>query len=84
MIPIDSSIQPYQRSNLTESTEISENEERMYEALRQLNDSDKAIISLFLEDYSYSEIAEIIGITENNVGVRINRIKSKLKTIQNQ
>ncbi|WP_339697693.1 sigma-70 family RNA polymerase sigma factor [uncultured Roseivirga sp.] len=83
-IPIEYNDHPYQQSDLMENTEVSENEERMYDSLRQLNDSDKAIISLFLEDYSYSEIAEITGITENNVGVRINRIKSKLKTILNQ
>lgn len=34
---------------------------------------------LFLDDYSYKEIAEIIGISETNVGAKINRIKSKLK-----
>ena len=66
-----------------ETDEISENEERMYWALRQLNSSEKAMISLYLEDYSYREIASIIGINENNVGVRINRIKNKLKTILN-
>lgn len=63
------------------TTEVSENEERMYEALRALSTAEKAIISLFLEDYSYAEIADIIGISENYVGVRINRIKNKLKAI---
>ncbi|OJJ15096.1 RNA polymerase subunit sigma-70 [marine bacterium AO1-C] len=61
--------------------EISENEERMYQALRQLNDVEKAVVSLYLEDYSYQEIAQITGISENYVGVRINRIKQKLKKI---
>ncbi|TDE17557.1 RNA polymerase sigma factor [Dyadobacter psychrotolerans] len=63
---------------------ISENEERLFAALRKLNDSEKAIISLFLEDYSYQEIATITGITENYVGVKINRIKEKLKMIINK
>ncbi|WP_323756577.1 sigma-70 family RNA polymerase sigma factor [Roseivirga sp.] len=83
-ISIDYDSQISDQFHPTENTEKSENEEKMYEALRRLTDSEKAIISLFLEDYSYSEIAEITGITENNVGVRINRIKSKLKTILNQ
>lgn len=61
--------------------ELSENEERMYAAMRLLNNAEKAIISLYLGDYSYQEIAQVTGITENNVGVRINRIKIKLKTI---
>lgn len=60
---------------------ISEQEELMFRALRCLNDPEKALISLFLEDYSYKEIGEIIGISENYVGVRINRIKKKLKTL---
>ncbi len=67
-----------------QTQEVSENEERMYAVLRQLNSGEKALISLYLEDYSYKEIASIIGINENNVGVRINRIKNKLKTILNR
>ena len=62
---------------------ISENEERLFWALRKLNDSEKALISLYLEDFSYREIAEITGISETNAGVRLNRIKNKLKEIIN-
>jgi RNA polymerase sigma-70 factor (ECF subfamily) len=47
----------------------------------QLNEFDKALILLYLEDFSYVEISEIIGITETNVGSKINRIKNKLKKI---
>jgi RNA polymerase sigma factor (sigma-70 family) len=57
------------------------NEERLFRALRKLNDSEKAIISLYLDEFSYREIAEIIGLNESNVGVRLNRIKNKLKEI---
>jgi RNA polymerase sigma factor (sigma-70 family) len=64
--------------------EISEQEELMYSALRQLSDSEKALISLYLEDYSYLEIADVTGISENYVGVRLNRIKEKLKSILNK
>lgn len=64
-----------------EADDMPENEERMYEALRKLDTAERAIISLFLEDYSYSEIAQITGISENYVGVKINRIKTKLKVI---
>ncbi|CAA9195311.1 ECF RNA polymerase sigma factor SigR [Flavobacterium bizetiae] len=60
---------------------ISENEERLFWALRKLNDSEKAVISLYLEDFNYKEIAEITGISDSNVGVRLNRIKNKLKQI---
>lgn len=60
---------------------VSENEERLFWALRKLNDSEKAVISLYLEDFNYKEIAEMTGLSESNVGVRLNRIKKKLKQI---
>lgn len=59
----------------------SENEERLFEAIRTLNKAERAIIALYLEDYQYKEIAEMTGITENYVGVKVNRIKEKLKNI---
>lgn len=61
--------------------EVSENEERLFAALRKLNDAEKALISLYLDEFSYQEISKILGISESNVGVRLNRIKSKLKII---
>jgi RNA polymerase sigma factor (sigma-70 family) len=61
------------------ATNSSENEERLFSALRILTDAEKAVISLYLEDFSYQEIATITGLTESNVGVRLNRIKNKLK-----
>lgn len=48
-------------------------------AIKQLNDIDKSIITLHLDDYSNDEIAEIIGISKNNVAVKIHRIKDELK-----
>jgi RNA polymerase sigma factor (sigma-70 family) len=71
---------PEQHLPSHEST-TSENEERLFLALRKLSDSEKAVISLYLEDFSYQEIAAITGISEGNVGVRLNRIKNKLKEI---
>ncbi|TAE47764.1 MAG: sigma-70 family RNA polymerase sigma factor, partial [Cytophagales bacterium] len=53
----------------------------LYEAIATLNDIDKALIMLHLEDHSYQEIANVMGITETNVGVKLNRIKKKLKEI---
>ncbi len=48
------------------------------ECITQLDFSNRAIIILFLEDMAYKEIAEIIGISENYVAVKIKRIKAKL------
>ena len=53
----------------------------MYAAIKSLNDIDKALIFLFLEDKNYEEISETLGITEVNARVKMNRIKKKLKKI---
>ncbi|MGN7820053.1 RNA polymerase sigma factor [Chitinophaga varians] len=58
-----------------------EQQEQLFQALQQLSDAEKAIITLYLEDLSYQEIAAITGIDVNYVGVKLNRIKGKLKTI---
>jgi len=47
--------------------------------ISKLNDLDKAIMLLYLEDKSHNEIADIIGISLSNVGTKISRIKNKLK-----
>jgi RNA polymerase sigma-70 factor (ECF subfamily) len=60
------------------------NQEKLYCAINRLSDIDKAIITLYLDDFSYREIAEITGISETNTGVKINRIKSLIsKKIDN-
>ncbi|OGS70624.1 MAG: RNA polymerase subunit sigma-70 [Flavobacteria bacterium RIFCSPLOWO2_12_FULL_35_11] len=70
-----------------ESTSYDDTEEEqlklMYKAIHQLTDIDKALIFLYLEDVNYKEIAETMGISEVNARVRMNRIKTRLKTILN-
>ena len=51
----------------------------LYSFIDQLDAFNKAIILLYLEDNSYKEISEILGITETNVGTKIGRIKKQLK-----
>jgi len=53
----------------------------LYSAIKKLNEVDRAVILLYLEENSYQEIANITGTTSNNIGVRINRIKERLKKI---
>jgi len=55
----------------------------LYEAIHQLNDIEKALVFLYLEDKNYSEISETLGISEVNARVKMNRVKKKLKTILN-
>jgi len=54
---------------------------QLYDAIRQLSEVDRGIILLYLEEKSYKEIADIIGTSSNNIGVRIKRIKERLKKI---
>lgn len=56
-------------------------EEQLYAAIRKLDDGDKAIVGLYLENMSYAEMARITGLTENYLGVRLNRIKKKIKEL---
>jgi RNA polymerase sigma factor (sigma-70 family) len=58
---------------------IEEQVKAMYAAIGELSKIDKAIVMLYLEDYSYNDIGEMMGITANNVAVKMNRIKTKLK-----
>lgn len=55
----------------------------MYKAVYQLNDIEKALIFMYLEDKDYQEISETLGISEVNARVKMNRIKGKLKKILN-
>ena len=71
--------------NITENQNNTESEkkDKLYLAINQLSDIEKAIIILYLEDFNYNEIAEITGISENYTGVRINRIKTQFIRILN-
>jgi RNA polymerase sigma-70 factor (ECF subfamily) len=55
----------------------------LLQAISNLNEIDKSIMLLYLEEKSYDEIAEILGISKSNVGVRINRAKELLKKTLN-
>lgn len=50
----------------------------LYDEIAQLDEIDRSVALLMLDGFSYKEMAEILGITESNVGVKINRIKKKL------
>ena len=69
------------------SNDYDDTEERqlkaLYEAIRHLNDIDKALIFLYLESKPYKEISETLGISEVNARVKMNRAKDKLKKTLN-
>ncbi|CAL2083856.1 RNA polymerase sigma-70 factor, ECF subfamily [Tenacibaculum sp. 190524A05c] len=69
------------------SVDYDDTEERqlksLYKAIQNLNDIDKALVFLYLEDKSYRDISETLGISEVNARVKMNRAKDKLKKILN-
>ncbi|PWW30598.1 RNA polymerase sigma factor [Chryseobacterium sp. AG844] len=71
-------------SSLTMEYEEDEDNEhklkKMYKAIYELSHVEKALIMMYLEDKSYREIGEILGITEGNARVKMNRAKNNLKT----
>lgn len=58
--------------------------DELYLLINRLNKFEKAIILLWLEERDYEEIASIVGISKNNVAVKLNRIKEKLRKMSNQ
>lgn len=69
--------------NITDHTgaDLEEKFQKLQWAIRQLTEIERAMIMMALEEISYEEIAETIGITQNNVRVRMNRIREKLKKL---
>jgi RNA polymerase sigma-70 factor (ECF subfamily) len=55
----------------------------LYRAIKKLTFLEQTLVSLYLEDVKYKEIANILGISEKNVGVKLTRIKKKLSNILN-
>ena len=56
---------------------------QLYKGISNLNDIEKALIFMYLEDKDYQEISEVLGITQINARVRMNRVKNKLKQLLN-
>jgi RNA polymerase sigma-70 factor, ECF subfamily len=68
--------------NISESGDESEDDlQKLQWAIRQLNEIDRAMIMMALEEVPYEDIAETIGISQNNVRVRMNRIREKLRKL---
>lgn len=55
--------------------------EQLYEAIHQLPKTDAALVLLYLDELSYREMAEVLGISEGNVGVKLNRAKKALSAL---
>lgn len=55
--------------------------ERLYVAIRQLPKADAALVLLHLDGLGYRDMADVLGITENNVGVKLNRARQALAAL---
>jgi RNA polymerase sigma-70 factor (ECF subfamily) len=66
-------------ANSVVSPDRAEAAQRLYRAMRDLSEADRAIMALHLDGYSHPEIAELMGIVSNHVGVKLFRIKQQLK-----
>ncbi|MDT8394651.1 MAG: RNA polymerase sigma factor [Bacteroidales bacterium] len=67
------------QANILDKMSKNESLHLLLKAIHNLNEIDKSIMLLYLEEKSYDEIAGIIGISKSNVGVRINRARKVLK-----
>lgn len=71
----------FQIADDNESATRREQFQMLENAINQLSEIEKAVIMLYLDEIPYEEIAETLGITQNNVRVKMNRIREKLKKI---
>lgn len=67
--------------DLPQPEDDNQHRQQLFDALKQLDDADKALMALYLDDLSYEEIAEITGISENYVGVKLTRIRNRITQI---
>jgi RNA polymerase sigma factor (sigma-70 family) len=55
--------------------------DRLYSAIEKLNEAEKSLVLLWLDELSYEEISSITGMNINNLGVKLTRIRAKLKLL---
>ena len=77
-VPLTVDIDPFEADNPK-----TEQVRKLHDLISQLELIDRSLVLLWLEGISYDEIGAIIGITPNNVGVRLMRIKDKLVKMSN-
>jgi len=79
--PTDPEQLPTELQDIQYAADKEEQLQLLYEAIDRLTEVEKALTMLYLEDRSYQEMEEILGISQNNLRVKMNRIKDKLRKI---
>jgi RNA polymerase sigma-70 factor, ECF subfamily len=72
---------PEQVQDVQYYREKDEQIQQLYAAINHLTEVEKALVMLYLEDKTYHEMEEILGINENNLRVKMNRIKEKIRKL---
>jgi RNA polymerase sigma-70 factor (ECF subfamily) len=75
----DPELLPAELQDIQYSGEKEEQLQLLYKAINKLTEVEKALTMLYLEDKSYQEMEDILGISQNNLRVKMNRIKDKLR-----
>jgi len=79
--PTDPEQLPTELQDIQYPAEKDEQLQQLYAAIEKLTEVEKALTMLYLEDKTYLEMEEILGISQNNLRVKMNRIKEKLRKI---
>ncbi len=70
--------------NSAEQAQHRDTVEQLYKAINQLPKTEAALVLLYLDELSYREMAEVLGISESNVGVKLNRAKKALSELMKE
>jgi RNA polymerase sigma-70 factor, ECF subfamily len=81
ILSVDPGDLPAGMEDLQYGREQEEQLRQLYAAIDRLTELEKAVVMLYLEDKSYEEMEEILGIRQNNLRVKMNRIKEKLRKL---
>ncbi len=86
LLRLDSRAINIYKTDVVENGQIEQQKQlnQLRKCIKKLNEADKAVITLYLEELPYKEISQVTGLTENNIAVKIKRIKKKLLNCLNQ
>lgn len=74
---------PFDLSDTDYNEQHDENLNQLYTAIGKLNETEKAIVMLYLDNKSYEEMEDVLGINQGTLRVKMNRIKDKLRNLTN-
>ncbi len=72
---------PFEIADQPHDAEKEEKLRMLYKAITKLSEVEKALVMLYLDDRSYDEMEEVLGINQNNLRVKMKRVKDKLREL---